>query len=352
MARHIGWIGALLLALPHAAGAQSRAVDAVLDRLTLQLPDDVLVKDAVRRPLDELQREKCDKEAIASLGKGLQAAGYRREAAVAHIRYSETCNGHPESLRTAINIMLKLSDNKGAAAVAADLIKAEPYVDNGYFLRALANDRAGNPKKAVDDYITAIELFGNKEKISSYSYEALAKNYEKLGQHCDAALAIEAFVAINYVRNDTSQTRAMISGYQAKGNCAAGKGVEETIPVVRQNNVVIVPVTINGIAGKFILDTGATYVSVKSTFALRAKITPDKDSTVQLHTANGTSEGRLARAKTVQLRSLTASEVPVVVQTDAKGTYGDGIDGLLGMSFLSRFNVTMDGRSVKLRTRK
>ena len=33
-------------------------------------------------------------------------------------------------------------------------------------------------------------------------------------------------------------------------------------------------------------------------------------------------------------------------------TYGDGVDGLLGLSFLSRFNVTIDGHTVRIAPNK
>jgi hypothetical protein len=37
-----------------------------------------------------------------------------------------------------------------------------------------------------------------------------------------------------------------------------------------------------------------------------------------------------------------------VVQPGGQTTYGQGIDGLLGMSFLSRFKVSIDTESVKI----
>lgn len=112
------------------------------------------------------------------------------------------------------------------------------------------------------------------------------------------------------------------------------------------------PVTINGVSGNLVLDTGATFVSVKNAFAQKAKLQVDQDSTVRLHTANGIAEGKRGRAKTIQLRSLLAKDVPVVVQNDNQGTYGEGVDGLLGMSFLSRFNLTIDTQTVRIATRK
>jgi aspartyl protease family protein len=108
-------------------------------------------------------------------------------------------------------------------------------------------------------------------------------------------------------------------------------------------------VTINGIRGTFILDTGATFVSLKPGFAQKAGVEVDQESIVHLRTANGIVDGKRGRAQTIQLRSLVAKDVPIVVH--AGGAYGDGIDGLLGMSFLSRFNINMDGKTVRISPR-
>jgi clan AA aspartic protease (TIGR02281 family) len=326
---------------------------AVTDRLSIKLPTELAQSDAVRRPLEELGRERCDQSAIANLGTALDKAGYRREAAVAQVTFSRTCGGHPASLRAAANILLKLSDYNAAEAAASELIKLEPYNSSGYYFRGFAFDRAGEPKKAIDDYITANELFGDKSKIPSTGYFGLARSYEKLGRYCDAITAVETWIALNPTRNNTSQTRAMIADYTAKGRCetVAGGG-EEVFPVARQGNVVKLSVLINGVRGTFVLDTGATFVSLKNSFAEKAKVQIDQDSTVRLHTANGMAEGKRGRAETIQLRSLLAKDVPVVVQNDGQGTYGDGVDGLLGMSFLSRFNLTIDPQMVKISSRK
>ncbi len=326
---------------------------AVMNRLSLKVPMNVYARDPIRRHLGELARERCDQKAIADLGKALENAGYRREAVTALMRYSETCDGHAPSLRSAVNTLLMLTDYGTAVVVSSKLIELEPFNDNGYFLRAVAYDRGGSQQKAIDDYTTAIELFGNKQTISSISYLGMARSYEKLGQFCDAILPIETWVALNPASNDTSQTRSIIATYRSKGKCAAAAAPsEEVFPVSRPNNVVKLPVTINGTRGFFLLDTGATFVSMKSSFAQKAKVQVDPDSTVRLHTANGVTTGKRGRAETIQLRTLQAKDVPIVVQDDAKGTYGDGVDGLLGMSFLSRFKLTVDARNVRISGRK
>jgi clan AA aspartic protease (TIGR02281 family) len=111
-------------------------------------------------------------------------------------------------------------------------------------------------------------------------------------------------------------------------------------------------VAVNGARGNFVLDTGATFVSLKNAFAQKAKVQIDQDSTVRLNTANGPAEGKRGRAATIQLRSLQAKDLAVVVQNDGQATYGEAIDGLLGMSFLSRFKVTIDTQAVRISNRK
>src|SRR5262249_46620412 len=141
-----------------------------------------------------------------------------------------------------------------------------------------------------------------------------------------------------------------IASYMTKGRCAAGtKGSPEVFAVQRLNDVVNLPVTVNGVRGTLILDTGATFVSLKNSFAQKAGVEIDQDSVVRLRTANGVLDGKRGRAQTLQLRSLVAKDVPIVAKA---GEYGAGIDGLLGMSFLSRFITNIDGKSVRISPRK
>src|SRR5262245_32320652 len=106
------------------------------------------------------------------------------------------------------------------------------------------------------------------------------------------------------------------------------------------------------LCSNIIMITIATFLSLKNALSQKAKVQVYKDSTVRLHTANGIAEGKRGRAETIQLRSLLAKDVPVVVQNDGQGTYGESVDGLLGMSFLSRFNLAIDTQTVKISTRK
>jgi Flp pilus assembly protein TadD len=176
-------IASLALSFPSASQAPDVGGDlkAAMERLSIKLPMQVAESDAVKRSLEELGRERCDQSAIGNLGTALEKAGYRREAATAQVTFSETCGGHAVSLRAAANVLLKLSDYKAAETVASDLIKLEPFSSSGYYLRGFALERGGSPKKAIDDYITANELFSNKDKMPSVGYFGIARSYARLG---------------------------------------------------------------------------------------------------------------------------------------------------------------------------
>ncbi|MGL4241861.1 MAG: hypothetical protein ACRCTI_12175, partial [Beijerinckiaceae bacterium] len=217
------------LLISHAAAQQSADSEAerharVTNRLDVTLEKGALDLFAVRKALDVLAREPCDQQAIQDLGEALSKGSYRRDAARADVGFSNACNGHATSLRRAVNILLGLSDHEEVVRVATLLVRLEPFNDNGYYLRAVGHDRLKDARKAVDDYSTAIELFGAKDRIASVGYLGLARNYERLGRYCDAVGAIDAWVALNPGRNDTSQTRSIIASYSGPGKCLTVAG--------------------------------------------------------------------------------------------------------------------------------
>ena len=64
-------------------------------------------------------------------------------------------------------------------------------------------------------------------------------------------------------------------------------------------------------------------------------------------TANGTAYDHLVPASSVKVGRVEAKQVPVAVQESGMGQ----IDGLLGRSFLSRFDVAIEGDHWSLRAK-
>lgn len=249
-------------------------------------------------------------------------------------------------------MLLEVSDYTRSIELSGKLIAMQPNNDNGYFLRAVAHERDKQCDKAIADYSSSIELFGNKERISSAAYEGMSRCYEALGQQCSAMVPIENWVALDPAEHDNDQTRSILGRLAKEGQCAAeSSGSKEEVFRRKGKNVIRVKATINGTDGTFILDTGATYVSIKKSFAESAGIKLTGQN-IKISTANGPVDGLLTKAQSVKLKSLEARQVQLVVQLDDFQDFGDGIDGLIGMSFLARYEFAMDAKTVRIRPRK
>lgn len=102
---------------------------------------------------------------------------------------------------------------------------------------------------------------------------------------------------------------------------------------------------INGREAKFLIDTGATLVGVSEQFAQKAFIQGGVPTTFK--TANGNNPGRIVEGLSVSIGPVSVTNVKVGV-----GLRMDDEDqALLGQSFLSRFDITMNKDQLTLRSR-
>ena len=99
---------------------------------------------------------------------------------------------------------------------------------------------------------------------------------------------------------------------------------------------------INGQPVDFMLDTGATDVSIPASLAERLKL--EKGLGVTLSTANGLSQGYRTRIDRLQLGDIVLRDVRALV---APGL--DGNQVLLGMSALNKLEFTQRGGTMLLR---
>jgi aspartyl protease family protein len=102
---------------------------------------------------------------------------------------------------------------------------------------------------------------------------------------------------------------------------------------------------INGVAMRFMVDTGATYVSMSANDAARLGIDFRKGRPVVMQTANGRVMSYLVTLDRVRLGQIELAGV--------EGVVGDADMPivLLGMSFLNRLEMQRDGASMTLTRR-
>lgn len=198
-----------------------------------------------------------------------------------------------------------------AVEVADEFVRRAPSNRDAHYLRATALAGAGDNQRALADYSDTIELSSDKKRLASRVFTQMADAYAALKRSCEAVTPISLWVSFDPPPRDTSQTQKIIADYERQGDCvASGAAHDERFPL-HGKNVVIVKAEINGVKGSSILDTSASYVSVRSEFADRAKIPQISANEITLITAHGETKAILARADRIKLGSLQATGVPV-----------------------------------------
>ena len=103
---------------------------------------------------------------------------------------------------------------------------------------------------------------------------------------------------------------------------------------------------LNGRSVRFVVDTGATLISIPASEARRLSIDYQKGQKAQMRTANGNAIGYLIKLDTVSVGGVTIYGVDAVV------IEGNGLSStLLGMSFLNRMNMKREGDIMTLTRR-
>lgn len=103
--------------------------------------------------------------------------------------------------------------------------------------------------------------------------------------------------------------------------------------------------SVNGVQTIFLIDTGASLVTINENLARTAHLYGGVPTTFS--TANGTAPGRVLEGVPVSIGSITIHTRVGVGLNMAEG----GAESLLGQSFLSRFDVLMQKDQMVLRAR-
>ncbi len=101
---------------------------------------------------------------------------------------------------------------------------------------------------------------------------------------------------------------------------------------------------VNGMSMQFLVDTGATAVTISGDDARRANVKYSSADRGVMQTANGLVSAYKVKFDTVRIGDITLNNVDgIVVEGNALGRYG-----LLGMSFLSRTDIRREGDQMML----
>ncbi|MDQ7004956.1 MAG: retropepsin-like aspartic protease [Ghiorsea sp.] len=116
------------------------------------------------------------------------------------------------------------------------------------------------------------------------------------------------------------------------------KKIDAMTPYQDESGSMIVEGSVHGVAMRFIVDTGATYVAIPPAIAKQAGLYDLKSKTIKVKTANGKMKVSRVRLQDMSIGKMTQSNVRATIQTIAADKPNLG---LLGMSFLKHYKVTV-----------
>jgi len=317
-----------------------------------RLPVKVELQSDTRARLEQLKREPCYHEAIVGFAYALMAEGYPRDADTSLVNFSRRCGGSYAISLLRYNALLRASDFPAALAVANEMIKADPANAQIRYSRGATYEQMKDFERALSDYINGMQLHGDLNTISVSNFYDISRMYAALGRYCDAITPLETYISFDPATRREARFTKLISDFADKGNCdtrfARGSARVARLSSPGASNATTLAVTVNGVTGGFVLDTGASYVALTARFAAKAKVKMDQSTEVMLKTVGGSKVADLGYADSVNVDRAQAQGVSVVVVRAEPNPFGPRLDGLLGMSFLSRFQMKLSENAIEL----
>lgn len=155
-------------------------------------------------------------------------------------------------------------------------------------------------------------------------------------------LAVESGAAVVEI---DGQKQRLVLGEQAVASRGSGRAEAVTLTADGRGQF-LTQGSINGVATRFLVDTGATFVALGMADAARAGIDYQRKGQMgTMSTANGVVRAWRVPGNTVRLGDITLHEVDIAVNESAMPF------ALLGMSFLNRVEMKRDGDTMTLKKR-
>ncbi len=195
----------------------------------------------------------------------------------------------------------------------------------------------GNYEEAERLFARAIEHEPRQALLHYHHAIALTQ----LRRWREASHAYETVLGLNPPADLAAATRAALRELAplVRARQAAAPEVL-SVPLERRGGVWFAEVMLNETRrARFMIDTGASLCAISPELAESLGVRPAPNARlVELQTANGRTSGQLVWIASIRVGEAEATNVPFVVVPAAN--LGSG--GILGMSFLSRYIVTID----------
>ncbi len=297
-----------------------------------------------------LRDEPCNRTLAAQVVSGLLAQAEYGTITRYVERAHEKCGPNEALLPDLYAAQIGSSDYPAAERTANDLVSQDPADPNAYGWRAETRERLGDISGADADMRTALSLFLDPSDVALSVYYDLARLAAKVGHYCEAVATLRDYIAYDPENRRTQQLSTLMRNWQQQGSCAPLSGTGSAFFRYDPNSTaIIVPVEVNGLPAQMVLDTGASRTLLTQRLAAKAGIEVSAPQGAVVTTANGATWVPGGRARSISVGGAHLSDVPVFIENSADPSFGFGVDGLLGLSFLGNFQVRVGGGMLELR---
>jgi aspartyl protease family protein len=282
----------------------------------------------------ELAAQPCDRGKVVRLGDALLYRDNREALEVAE-NFWKRCGDYPRLRWITRTAHQQLGDFQAALADSSKLIDSEPRHYRYWAWRGFIYEEMQDWPKATADFRQALTL---RPSLTDIPFN-LADIYERTGKPCDGIFPLEQVLHYHPDVSNRAQIRQRIAGLYESGKCGdyAGKG-KAVVQWVPASNEILAFVTLNGRhSARFLIDTGASYVAITPDLAGRLGLSA-REPEVLVDTANGPTTGQPVILDSVALQGASAGRVNALIMKRLPAE----LDGLLGMSYLARFDLKVD----------
>lgn len=203
---------------------------------------------------------------------------------------------------------------------------------------------SGNYRYAESCFRSAFQADPGNDVIKYYLAITLVQNKK----NADAKILYKNIIATSSNQNvvNLSKTGLKLLGVSSSGSSSYSTATKAILNINTMGNILIVSnVNINNSANvNFIFDTGASYTTISTELASRLRIPTYNAPKMKIMTGSGYIDAPKITLDKIEVNGLAAYNVEALVADlpmHTSGTAGN-VAGLLGLSFMKDFKVTVD----------
>lgn len=217
-----------------------------------------------------------------------------------------------------------------------------------YFRRVLAHDH-GHVNAQYYLAICLDRLGIGDEAVLAYQRVVQSATEPKLVQYAQTRLTVlQPNRGVSY-KQPVEATTLMASAGRVLPAVQRGAAAHIAVPLKNNRNALMVDALTTkenrAATGVFIIDTGATYTSISQDMAERLGLDLSRAEKIRITTANGRIEVPKVTLDTLSVNGLEARNVEATV---IQVRPGSSFSGLLGLSFIRQFVLTIDPQANQL----